>query len=96
MVDDKFHTYRNRDSVARVERKRTSRRETTDTLVELARLIEQGDLHANGSRYDAHSPARSADGGSSRLNWVAENMAGHLGAYAVPINWHFTLQETLR
>jgi hypothetical protein len=32
MVDDKFHTYRNRDSVARVERKRTSRRETTDTL----------------------------------------------------------------
>ena len=51
MVYDKFHTYRN-DSVAREERKQTSRRETTDTLVELVPLIEQGDLHANGSRYD--------------------------------------------
>jgi SPOR domain len=67
---DQFRTYQSRDPVARQERRQTSRRGTGDSLAELAQLIGQG---ANGGRYNTHSPAPSADGGSSRLNWAAEN-----------------------
>ena len=70
MIDHKFHTSRSRDPVARQERRQVARRGTGDSLAELARLSGQG---ANGGRHDTHSPARSADGGSSGLNWAAEN-----------------------
>ena len=69
MVDHKLYTYRNRDLVARQERRQISRGGTGDSLAELARLIGQG---ANGGRYNTHSPARSADGGFSGLNWAVE------------------------
>ncbi len=67
---DQFHTYRSRDPVAGQERRQATRRGTGDTLAELARFIGQG---ANGGRYNTHSPAPSADRGSSRLNLAAEN-----------------------
>ena len=69
MVDHKLYTYRNRDLVARQERRQISRGGTGDSLAELARLIGQG---TDGGRYDTHSPARSADGGSSGFNRAAE------------------------
>ena len=70
MVDHKLYTYRNRDLVARHERRQISRGGTGDSLAELARLIGQG---THGGRYDTHSPARSADGGSSGFWRAAEN-----------------------
>ena len=70
MVDHKLYAYRSRDPISRQERRQTSRRGTGDLLAELARLIGQG---ANGARYNTHSPAPSAAGGSSRLNWAVEN-----------------------
>jgi hypothetical protein len=70
MIDHKFHTSRSRDPVARQERRQAARRGTGDSLSELARLSGQG---ASGGRHDTHSPARSADGGSSGLNWAAGN-----------------------
>ena len=69
MVDHKLYTYRNRDLVARQERRQISRGGTGNSLAELARLIGQG---TDGGRYDTHSPARSADGGSSGFNRAAE------------------------
>src|SRR4051812_10322095 len=70
MIDHKFHASRSRDPVARQERRQAARRGTGDSPAELARLGGQG---ANGGRHDTHSPARSADGGSSGLNWAAGN-----------------------
>ena len=69
MIDHKFDTFRSRDPDARQERGQAARRGTGDSLAELARLIGQG---ANGGRHNTHSPARSADGGFSGLNWAAE------------------------
>ena len=69
MIDHKFDTFRSRDPDARQERGQAARRGTGDLLAELARLIGQG---ANGGRHNTHSPARSADGGFSGLNWAAE------------------------
>ena len=69
MIDHKFDTLRSRDPDARQERGQAARRGTGDSLAELARLIGQG---ANGGRHNTHSPARSADGGFSGLNWAAE------------------------
>ena len=69
MIDHKFDTFRSRDPDARQERGQAARRGTGDSLPELARLIGQG---ANGGPYNTHSPARSADGGFSGLNWATE------------------------
>ena len=69
MIDHKFDTFRSRDPDARQERGQAARRGTGNSLAELARLIGQG---ANGGPYNTHSPARSADGGFSGLNWAAE------------------------
>jgi hypothetical protein len=69
MIDHKFDTFRSRDPDARQERGQAARRGTGDSLAELARLIGRD---ANGGRHNTHSPARSADGGFSGLNWAAE------------------------
>jgi hypothetical protein len=68
MIDHQFDTSRSSDPDARQERGQAARRGTGESLAELARLIGQG---ANGGRHNTHSPARSADGGLSGLNWGA-------------------------
>ena len=68
MIDHKFDTSRSSDPDARQESGQAARRGTGESLAELARLIGQG---ANGGRHNTHSPARSADGGLSGLNWAA-------------------------
>ena len=65
MDGDKFRSYRDRDPVAREAPEQTSRGEIGDLLVELARLTGQGDPYANVSR----------DGGSSGLDWAADDAA---------------------
>jgi hypothetical protein len=65
MVDDKFRSYRNHDTVAREGSEQTSRGGIGDLLAELARLTGQGDPYANVSR----------DGGSSGLDWAADDAA---------------------
>ena len=52
MVDDKFRSYRNRDSVAREGSEQTS---CEGLLAELARLTGQGDPYADGGRDGASS-----------------------------------------
>ena len=52
MVDDKFRSYRNRDSVAREGSEQTS---CEGLLAELARLTGQGDPYADGGRAGASS-----------------------------------------
>jgi hypothetical protein len=66
MDRDKFRSYRDRDPVAREAPEQTSRGEIGDLLVELARLTGQGDPYANVSR----------DGGSTGLDWAADDSAG--------------------
>ena len=63
MVDDKFRSYRNRDSVAREGSEQTSRGGIGNLLAELARLTGQGDPYADGGR----------DGASSALDWAADD-----------------------
>jgi hypothetical protein len=63
MVDDKFRSYRNRDSVAREGSEQTSRGGIGNLLSELARLTGQGDPYADGGR----------DGASSALDWAADD-----------------------
>ena len=63
MDDDKFRSYRDRDPVAREAPEQTSRGALRDLLVELARLTGQGD------------PNVSRDGGSSGLDWAADDAA---------------------
>jgi hypothetical protein len=63
MDDDKFRSYRDRDPVAREAPEQFSRGALRDLLVELARLTGQGD------------PNVSRDGGSSGLDWAADDAA---------------------
>ena len=63
MVDDKFRSYRNRDSVAREGSEQPSRGGIGNLLAELARLTGQGDPYADGGR----------DGASSALDWAADD-----------------------
>ena len=55
MVDDKFRSYRNHDTVAREGSEQTSRGGIGDLLAELARLTGQGDPYADGGRDGASS-----------------------------------------
>ena len=63
MVDDKFRSYRNHDSVAREGSEQTSRGGIGDLLAELARLTGQGDPYGDGGR----------DGASSALDWAEDD-----------------------
>ena len=63
MDDDKSRSYRDRDPVAREAPEQFSRGALRDLLVELARLTGQGD------------PNVSRDGGSSGLDWAADDAA---------------------
>ena len=63
MDDDKSRSYRDRDPVAREAPEQFSRGALRDLLVELARLTGQGD------------PNVSRDGGSSGLDWAADDTA---------------------
>jgi hypothetical protein len=63
MVDDKFRSYRNHDTVAREGSEQTSRGGIGNLLAELARLTGQGDPYADGGR----------DGASSALDWAADD-----------------------
>src|SRR5271167_1037826 len=58
MVDDKFRSYRNRDSVAWEGSEQTS---CEGLLAELARLTGQGDPYADGGRDGASSAVDNRD-----------------------------------
>ena len=55
MVDDKFRSYRNHNTVAREGSEQTSRGGIGDLLAELARLTGQGDPYGDGGRDGASS-----------------------------------------
>jgi hypothetical protein len=61
MVDDKFRSYRNRDSVAREGSEQSSRGGIGNLLAELARLTGQGDPYADGGGGGASSAVDNRD-----------------------------------
>jgi hypothetical protein len=61
MVDDKFRSYRNHNTVAREGSEQTSRGRIGDLLAELARLTGQGDPYRHGGRDDGSFQARQDD-----------------------------------
>ena len=61
MVDDKFRSYRNHDTVAREGSEQTSRGGIGDLLAELARLTGQGDPYGDGGRDGASSAVDNRD-----------------------------------
>ena len=61
MVDDKFRSYRNHDTVAREGSEQTSPGGIGDLLAELARLTGQGDPYRDGGRDDGSFQAMVLD-----------------------------------
>ena len=61
MVDDKFRSYRNHDTVAREGSEQTSPKGIGDLLAELARLTGQGDPYGDGGHDGASSAVDNRD-----------------------------------